>query len=151
MIEEAPDFLRGNAYHESGHAIVGWALNLCVGEITIRDDRPGENVKIAGAERLPLIDRIALHNAGRQAEEIFRHLLPSWASSGDRTNAINEIVAEGFSDTPDIEQWIADGCARARQVIEGHEREVHQLAAHLIECRHMDADAFERFMLGADV
>jgi hypothetical protein len=34
-----------NAYHEAGHAIVGWALDLCVFEIRICDDRPGEHAK----------------------------------------------------------------------------------------------------------
>jgi hypothetical protein len=142
MMHETRDGKRlstGSAYHEGGHAIVGWALGLCVGEITIRDDRPGENAKAAGAERLPLIDRIAVRNAGRQAEEVFKHLLPSWANDRDREETLNEIIAEGISETPEIGKWVADGCARARELLRKHEHEVHMC---LIECRRMAADEF---------
>ena len=44
----------------------------------------------------------------------------------------------------EIDQWIADGCARAREI--KHRREVRRLTARLIESRRMTADEFERFM-----
>jgi len=144
MTTEA-DFLRANAYHEGGHAIVGWA-----GQVTIRDDRPGEHAMIAGAESLPLIDRVALNNAGRQAEEMFEHLLPSWASGGDRLDTLNLLAANDIRETSEASRWIADGCARARELLRKHEREVHRLAARLIEFRHMDAEEFKSFMEGVE-
>jgi hypothetical protein len=85
--------LRANAYHEGGHAIVAWALRLYVHEITIRDDRPGENTITGGTKHLPLVDQVANCNAGRQAEEVFEHLLPSWASDGDRVDTFNLLAA----------------------------------------------------------
>lgn len=91
------NFLWANAYHEAGHAIVGWALDLCVFEIRICDDCPGEHVKFCGAERLSLVDRITLLNAGRQAEELFGHCLPSWATGRDREITLNAIAAEGIT------------------------------------------------------
>ncbi len=144
------DLLQANAYHEAGHAIVGWALCLAVVGITIRDDRPGEHANISGAERLPLIDRVALHNAGRQAEEVFGHPLPSWASDGDRIDTLNLLAANDIRETSEVKRWIADGCERARELLRKHKHQVHRLAARLVECRRMDADAFEHFMQGAE-
>jgi ATP-dependent Zn protease len=142
-------FLWANAYHEAGHAIVGWALDLCVCEIRIRDDRPGEHAKFRVAEQLSLVDRIALLNAGRQAEELFDHLLPSWATDRDRENTLNAIAAEGIKETAEMKQRIAEGKKRARELLEKHDREVHRLAARLIECRHMTGDEFKLFIEGA--
>ena len=88
------DYLKGNAYHE---AIVGWALGLHVNSITIRDDRPGENAKISSADALPLVDQIALSNAGRQPEEVFARLLPAWASNCDRVRTVNLLLANDFA------------------------------------------------------
>jgi hypothetical protein len=122
---------------------------LVVGGITIRDDRPGENTMIAGrAERL--IDRVAVWNAGRQAEKDFGHLLPSWASSRDREGATNEILAEGISETSEIKKKHDEGSARARELLNKYKHEVCRLAAHVIEHRHMDAADFECFMEGVE-
>jgi ATP-dependent Zn protease len=68
-METKPNFLEGNAYHEAGQAVVGWALRVQVGEITIRADRPGESTKIASADQLPLVDQLAVWAAGRAAEK----------------------------------------------------------------------------------
>lgn len=147
------DFLRPNAYHEGGHAIVAWALDVRVHEVAICGDRPGEHTKTVGSgeERLPLIDRVALHNAGRQSEVIFKYRLPSWASDGDRGDTLNLLAARDIRETAELEKWIADGCARAREILRKHEHQVHRLAARLFECRRMSADDFERFMKGVDM
>jgi hypothetical protein len=110
-------YLEGNAYHEAGHAIVAWALGKCVHEITIRDDKPGENARIAGVETLSLLDQIALLNADRQAEEIFDHLLPLWASRCDRVGTIKLLAANEIRETPEAEKWIADGRARPHATV----------------------------------
>ena len=148
MGDAETDFLRGNAYHEGGHAIVGWALGLHVGEITIRDDRPGDNAKMAGGEKLALLDQVAVWNAGRVAEETFGHLLPSWAANRDREETLKVLAAHEIREEAEVKKWIADGRARAQQLLTKHEHEVHRLATHLIECRHMDAAEFEHFMEG---
>jgi hypothetical protein len=142
--------LGANAYQEAGHAIVGWALGGRVHEIRIRDDRPGEHAQVEFTESLSLLDQIAIHNAGRQSEELFGHSLPSWASTRDRTDCINAITAEGVRATAKIAEWIDRGCGRARELLQQRESDVHRLAARLIECRHMDADTFARFMEGAN-
>jgi ATP-dependent Zn protease len=145
MTEDSFDFLKGNAYHEGGHAIVGWALDLCVREISIRDDRPGENTKIAGAERLSRIDQIAVHVAGYVAEDLFDRKLPAEASCADLLH-----VAALLKDIPGSRhyEWRASGEERTRYFLTKHESEVHKLAAWLIERRRVDATEFKRLMEG---
>jgi ATP-dependent Zn protease len=139
-------FLHSNAYHEGGHAIVGWALGLRIIEITIREDCPGENAKMAGSEKLTLLDQVAVLNAGRVAQETFEHLSPPWASGRDREDTLKLLTANDILDVPELERWITRGRARAREVLVKHERNVHKLAARLIECRRMDAGDFETLM-----
>src|SRR5262245_5160943 len=64
------NYLEANAYHEAGHAIVGWALGGRVLEIKICDDRPGEHAQTEVPEDLRLIDRVAILNAGHEAEVV---------------------------------------------------------------------------------
>ncbi len=58
------------------------------------------------AAKNQLIDRIAIHNAGRQAEQVFGHLLPSWASARDRGDTVSLIIAHEIRDTREMEKWI---------------------------------------------
>jgi len=140
--------LRANAYHEGGHAIVAWALDLSVLEILIRDDRPGEHTKAIGDKRLPLIDQVAICKAGRQAEEVFENRLPRWASlQGDDVDALNLLAANDIRGA-EAERWMTDACARSKELLTKHADEVHRLAARLIQCRHMDVDEFKLFMQG---
>jgi ATP-dependent Zn protease len=104
MIETKPNFLEGNAYHEAGHTVVGWARRLQVGEITIRADRPGESTKIAGAGQLPLVDQLAVWAAGRAAEKLFRRQLPVLASADDLENAFPPSRVNGNSRDPGRER-----------------------------------------------
>jgi ATP-dependent Zn protease len=59
---------------------------------------------------------------------------------------LNLLASYDICENPEIDQWIADGCARARELLIKHRREVRRLAARLIECRRMTAGEFERFM-----
>ena len=59
---------------------------------------------------------------------------------------MNLLAAYDICETPDIDQWFANGRARARELLIKHRREVRRLAARLIESRRMTADEFERFM-----
>jgi hypothetical protein len=72
--------------------------------------------------------------------------LPDWASSADRTNTLNLLAANEIREIPEIEGWIAEGCAHARKVLRKHEPEIHALAARLMECRRMAGDEFKRFV-----
>jgi hypothetical protein len=95
---------------------------------------------------LRLIDRVAILNAGHEAEVVFGHFLLDWASSADRTNTLNLLAANEIREIPEIEGWIAEGSAHARKVLRKHEPEIHALAARLMECRRMAGDEFKRFV-----
>jgi len=144
--EDGWNYLEANAYDEAGHAIVDGRLVGACSKFKIRDDRPGEHAQTEVPEDLRLIDRVAILNAGHEAEVVFGHFLPDWASSGDRTDTLNLLSANEIREIPEIEGWIADGCAHARKVLRKHEREVHALAARLMECRRMAGDEFKRFV-----
>ena len=64
--------LRATAYHESGHAVVAWSLNLRVHNVSIRADnvRAGET-NTDPANHLPIEDQLAILVAGREAAHIF--------------------------------------------------------------------------------
>ena len=142
--EDGWNYLEANAYDEAGHAIVDGRLVGACSKFKIRDDRPGEHAQTEVPEDLRLIDRVAILNAGHEAEVVFGHFLPDWASSGDRTDTLNLLSANEIREIPEIEGWIADGCAHARKVLRKHERET--LAARLMECRRMAGDEFKRFV-----
>jgi hypothetical protein len=64
---------RGAAYHEAGHIVVASALGLRVGAAVIGvdgDDAKGE-ADIDCDRSLPLVDRIAVCAAGREAQHVF--------------------------------------------------------------------------------
>jgi hypothetical protein len=140
------DYLRGNAYHEAGHAVVGGSLGLRVGEITIRDDRPGENAKIAGAGGLSLVEQIAVYAAGSEAGVVFERPLPASASRADREEIFNLLAAKEIRAPQEIDSYYRAGQKCARKLLRKHERKVHKVAARLIERRHMDASEFKSLM-----
>jgi ATP-dependent Zn protease len=144
-------YLQGNAYHEAGHAIAGWSLDLNVVAIAIRDDRPGDNTQMTGVERLPLVDQLAVWLAGREAEIVFGHPLPEDASAADRVAVINLLLANGIAEQ-DI--WTCAqrkaGYERARQLLSAHRHLVERLATRLIDVRRMDRDAFAKLMNAID-
>src|SRR5262245_48836142 len=76
-------YLRGTCYHEAGHAVVGWSLGLTLGTIMVSDDASGD-AQIAGADRLSLIDQIAVRSGGIAAEEVFGHWMHEHGGFGDR-------------------------------------------------------------------
>ena len=81
---------------------------------------------------VPLIDQIAVRNAGRVAEEVFEHLLPSWASDSDRLETLNLITAKGISETPETEREMGRQWAQTRPRA-AEEARVQAHARHLLE------------------
>ncbi len=65
---------RAAAFHEAGHAVVAWVLEVPVAAVRIRFmEAKGWHggTDIGPADHLPLIDQIALCLAGLAAEEVF--------------------------------------------------------------------------------
>jgi hypothetical protein len=91
--------LRGAAFHEAGHVVVARFLGLHVREVEIGmggDDASGR-AEIGGADRLPLIDQIALCAAGREAQKMFVAPTHSYAGLCDQYR-MSKLVA-GLSET----------------------------------------------------
>jgi hypothetical protein len=134
------NYLRGNAYHEGGHAIVAWALRQQVRKITIRDNQPGEHTITKGKSRT-LVEEIAVCAAGREAEIVFRHLLPGRASKADYLRIASLVI-----DLPEADALRAAGRKCARGLLRRHARQMRALAMRLMKRRRMACGEFRRFM-----
>ena len=75
------DNLRDAAYHEAGHVVVARFLGLIVREVEIGEDGRGR-ANISSAERLPLVDQIAVCISGI-AQELFNCPVHEHAALGD--------------------------------------------------------------------
>jgi ATP-dependent Zn protease len=118
------------AYHEAGHAVVGWSLGLEIGQITIGDEANGQTQIASDQEHLSMIDRLAICLAGIEAQEVFQCPTHDLAGLTDLGNA-QQIIG---MDVPDDEsRTLCDaGYQRARELIVLHMAEVVQLANYLI-------------------
>ncbi len=69
----AERYARGTCYHEAGHAVVAWSLDLQVKVVRVSDDDESGETKIDGtAHHLPLPEQIAALYAGYAAERVFK-------------------------------------------------------------------------------
>jgi hypothetical protein len=81
---------RAAAYHEAGHIVVAWALGVVVGAAAIGingDDAKGTS-EIGSAERLPLVDKIALCAAGLESQSVFNAAAHPYAGIMDEARII---------------------------------------------------------------
>jgi hypothetical protein len=143
-LRDADLYLRGMAFHEAGHAVVAWSLNVPVGDIHIRQMNAGNGgTQIGCSDRLPFIDRIAICFAGIEAGIVFQSPQPSWAGNGDRRMAF--AMLEGMPE--DHAEWLWNrGGARASELLVEHTDKVIRLVARLLEVHEVDAAEFLRLM-----
>jgi hypothetical protein len=137
-------YLRGMAFHEAGHAVVAWSLDLAIGDIYIREiDAGNGGTEIGCGDGLPFIDRIAVCFAGIEAATVFQSPQPSWAGNGDHRMAFN--MLKGMPE--DHAQWLWDrGGVRANELLVEHKSKVIRLAERLVEVHRVNADEFMRLM-----
>ena len=141
---DAAAYLRGMAFHEAGHAVVAWSLNLPVGDIHIREIGAGDGgTQIASTADLSFIDRMAVCFAGIEAGVVFQSPQPSWAGNGDRRMAFNLLM--GMPEEHAEWLWNRAG-VRASELLVEHTDRVIRLAARLIEVHEVDAAEFLRLM-----
>jgi hypothetical protein len=118
---------RAAAYHEAGHIVVAWALGAVVGAAAIGingDDAKGTS-EIGSAERLPLVDKIALCAAGLESQSVFNAPAHPYAGIMDEARIIE------LTENLDEELRLArrnDGYQRAHDLIKAHAAKVDQLA-----------------------
>ena len=127
--------LRDAAYHEAGHVVVACFLGLTVKEVEIREDGSGR-ANISSAERLPLVDQIAVCVSGIEAQELFNCPVYDHAALGDYLK-VRELMAE-LTDAESYEYRQA-GCLRALQILKSRLPEIEALAHQLFNQRRVEA------------
>jgi len=133
------DGLRGVAFHEAGHAVVALALGLHVARVEIFHEDCSGGTDVAGADRLPLVDRIAICVAGMNANHMFKapsHELAAFQDHALIYNLISDIAeAEGDA--------LRDkGHQRAWDLLKAHARSVEHIAAWLLAERKIDLTGY---------
>jgi hypothetical protein len=128
------DNLRDAAFHEAGHVVVARFLGLTVREVEIGEDGSGR-ANISSAERLPLVDQIAVCVAGIEAQEFFNCPVHDHAALGDYLK-VRELMA-GLSNAESYEYRRA-GYLRAFQILKSRLPEIEELAHQLFHQRRVE-------------
>jgi hypothetical protein len=133
-VQTIDENLRDAAYHEAGHVVVARFFGLTVGEVEIGEDGSGR-ANISSAERLPLVDQIAVCVAGIEAQELFNCPVYEHAALGDYLK-VRELVA-GLTDAESYEYRQA-GYLRALQILQSRLPEIEALAHQLFNQRRVE-------------
>jgi len=128
------DNVRDAAFHEAGHVVVARFLGLTVREVEIGEDGSGR-ANISSAERLPLVDQIAVCVAGIEAQEFFNCPVHEHAALGDYLK-VRELMA-GLSNAESYEYRQA-GYLRALQILKSRLPEIEELAHRLFHQRRVE-------------
>jgi hypothetical protein len=136
---------RGAAYHEAGHIVVAWALDLCVGsaEIGINGDDAKGEAKIADSSVLPLKDRIAICAAGFEAQSVFGAPTHPLAAAIDEAEII-ELTAH-LDENARLAARDA-GYQRAHELILAHKAKVDRIAKRLLANGQIDQTEVRRLL-----
>ncbi len=140
----ADDYLRAMAFHEAGHAVVAWSLNLRVESIHISEIGAGNSAtKTFPPDHLPLQDQLTTLAAGLEAEWAFNWPLHEHAGDRDRLMAI-ALIREHHEDlaSDEIQSYLAAGHARARELLLEHRDRVIRIAERLLDVRQIDEAEF---------
>ena len=140
----ADDYLWGMAFHEAGHAVVAWLLNLRVESICICEIGAGNSqTKTDAPDHLSLMHQLATLATGLEAGRVFNRPLPEEVGYRDRLMAIT-LVREHHKGLAwdDIQSHLATGHAHARELLLEHRNRVIRVAEHLRDVRHIDAVEF---------
>ena len=135
----ADEYLRAMSFHEAGHAVVAWALNLRVESIYIREIGAGNSTtKTDPPDHLTLMDQLATLFAGLEAERAFNCHLHEHAGDRDRLMAIT-LIREHHKRlaTYEIQSLLAAGQARARELLLENRDRVIRIAEHLLDVREI--------------
>jgi hypothetical protein len=129
------DNLRDAAFHEAGHVVVARFLGLTVREVEIGEDGSGR-ANISSAERLLLVDQIAVCVSGIEAQELFNCPVHDHAALGDYLK-VRELMA-GLTEAESYEYRQA-GYLRALQILKSRLSEIEALADQLLKQRRIAA------------
>ena len=136
MIEPdlAPDLRarRRTAFHEAGHAVVGWALGLEVGWVRIIDDSNGK-ADVAIPDDLSLVDKIAVAMGGEYgAERSGVEVLHDVETLGDEAHVLN-LTQQAFPEDEAFGDALRRaGRARAERLVASNVGMVGKVADELL-------------------
>jgi hypothetical protein len=126
------------AVHESGHAVMAWALCVPVERLWVDDDENGGGGTNAGCAPV-LIDHIGQYRAGHQATMLLEIDAPKHWSTCDMKNVI-ELVGRLPSD--EASNLIEAGGARARELLKPNLELLKAVADELEKLGAMDSARF---------
>ena len=132
--------LRYAAYHEAGHVVVACFFGLTVRQVEIEEDGSGR-ADISSAERLPLVDQVAVCVAGIEAQELFDCPMHDHAALGDYLK-VRELMA-GLTDAESY-QCRQAGYLRALQILKSRLPEIDELAHRLFRQRRIETPDGDR-------
>ena len=140
---------RGTAYHEAGHAVVAFALDVRVVSVRVvfteeKGWHGGTDTPEGAADQLSWEDRITMRIAGKAAEELFDCPADPLASLHDLGEIDSLLNRMGMSD--EREARIAAGKARARIILQQHRERALRLIGHLVDHGRIDEAEFKRLM-----
>jgi hypothetical protein len=127
------------AFHEAGHAVVGWLFGLPLVRIHLDLEREGgEAVQdVAPASRLCLVQRIAIFYAGTVSEEIFKGPAVPRRAHVDRAEVHVLLEKNGTpEEEPEGQALIARGCSWAEKLLRRDEARVGRVAKRLLQPPH---------------
>jgi cell division protease FtsH len=157
------------AYHEMGHALVGFYLDETddVHKISIvsRGQALGYTISLPREDRYlttktTLMAQMAMTLGGRAAEElVFNEVTTGAANDIERITATAKSMMGADPDYSDeiareiddeIRRVIEEAHEIATSVLRAHMDELHRISAILIERETIDKDQFERLLAGED-
>jgi ATP-dependent Zn protease len=129
------DALRGDAFHEAGHAVAARHFEVMVTTVEIYEDGGGKTYTEGSTDDLSHTDRIAIAYAGLASQNFFKCSIRANVAAADHA-AISKVVA-GLTDQQSFETRNA-GYLRAFEIVKNNAVEVERVASLLIERRRID-------------
>jgi ATP-dependent Zn protease len=137
---------RRTAYHEAGHAVVGWALGLAVSRMWIEDNGEGR-ATIQDARHLPLSDQVAVcfgSYAGTDLSGVPQVHLGEFDHQQADLFTLH-VMPDDVSEDHEVPDQIA-GRRRADEIIACYPDSVRRLAEALIEHGSLEQDCIAEIL-----
>lgn len=152
MARTSEDRKRGTAYHEAGHAVLSWVLDLPVQTVHIEyneaDDLWGGGTDLKEGHddsHLSFEARVEIRSAGHAAEIVSGHRGEEIASIGDLVQIRNLRIQERIPESEE-RRVIRDGDIRATAHVKELQHLVTKLAERLFEKERIECNEFLQLM-----
>jgi ATP-dependent Zn protease len=132
-----PKSIRATAYHEAGHAVIAWRLDLKFRYATIKPCDDGTLGHVAfyrrrSDSRAKHTNRIVEGYAGQIAEAIYRGRRPLFGMHSDNQQAVN-LVNDLYGSQETCEAYLHFCFLRARDLVTSDFGKIKDVAAALLE------------------